>query len=132
MTATEPTAADLLRTLSPEVKEELLIGLLRELMQIQGAFGEIPLHTEAGEFIGCFMPPAAVHARNEQLLAQMPPNVREAMTRPLPPDFDPDDCLTDEEVDAITRGEYRAPAPQSSAAPLQTLAADDPRCGSER
>jgi hypothetical protein len=103
MTATVPTAADLLRTLSPEVKEELLSGLLRELMQMQGALGEIPLHTETGEFIGCFMPPAAVHARNEELLAQMPPKVREAMTRPLPPDFDPDDSYTAEELDDLSR-----------------------------
>ena len=101
MTATEPTAVELLRTLSPEAKEELLVGLLRELMQVQGAFGEIPLRTDTGEFLGCFMPAAAVEARNQEMLAQMPPSVREAMTRPLPPDFDPDDSYTAEELDAL-------------------------------
>jgi len=103
MTATEPSVPELLRTLSPEAKEELLIGLLRELMQIQGANGEIPLHTETGEFLGCFLPPAAVAARNEEFVAQMPPKVREAMTKPLPPDFDPDNSYTVEEADEIIR-----------------------------
>lgn len=103
MTATDPTAADLLRTLSPEAKEELLFGLLRELMQIQGANGEIPIHTEAGELLGCFLPPTAVEARNDEFLAQVPPKVREAMTRPLPPDFDPDNSYTVEEADEIIR-----------------------------
>ena len=109
MTATAPPVADLLRTLSPEAKGELLVGLLRELMQVQGANGQIPLHTEAGEFIGCFLPPAAVKSRAEEFRTQMPPKVREAMTRPLPPDFDPDASYTAEELDALTQ----SPSPRS-------------------
>jgi len=103
MTATEPSVPELLRTLSPEAKEELLIGLLRELMQIQGAFGPIPLTTDQGEFLGCFLPPAAVKAQADEQLAQMPPKVREVMTKPLPPDFDPDNSYTFEELEELIR-----------------------------
>lgn len=103
MTAAEPNVAGLLRTLSPEAKEELLVGLLRELMQIQSDQGQISIVTEQGEFIGTFLPPAVVKAQSDAALAEMPPKVREAMTRPLPPDFDPDNSYTPEEADEIIR-----------------------------
>ena len=103
MNATEPTAAELLSTLSPEAKEELLIGLLGELMQIQGDQGQISLTTERGEFIGTFLPPAVVKAQSDAALAEMPPTVQEAMTKPLPPDFDPENSYTVEEADEIIR-----------------------------
>ncbi len=103
MTATEPTTADLLSTLSPEAKDELLVALLRELMQIQGDQGQLSLVTEQGEFIGTFLPPAVVKAQSDAALTEMPPNVREAMTRPLPPDFDPDNSYTAEDLDELSR-----------------------------
>lgn len=103
MTATDPTAADLLRTLSPEAKEELLIGLLRELIELQGGHRQISFDLPGGEYLGYFVPPELARVQAEASLAEMPPKVREAMTRPLPPDFDPDDSYTAEELDELSR-----------------------------
>lgn len=103
MTATEPPAADLLRTLSPEAKDELLVALLRELIALRGEQGQISFDLPDGEYLGYFVPPAAAKARADDFLAQMSPKVREAMTRPLPPGFDPDDSYTAEEADEIIR-----------------------------
>lgn len=105
MNATELSADELLRTMPPETKTEVLTGLLRELIRIHGGHGLIPFTTDEGEFLGYYVPPEAAKAQTEAFLAEMPPAVREQMTKPLPPDFDPDDCLTDEELEAIRRGE---------------------------
>ena len=37
----------------------------------------------------------------KRFVETIPVGIREIMTRPLPADFDIDDCLTDEELDAI-------------------------------
>lgn len=105
MNTTELTADELLRTLPPETKTEVLTGLLRELIRIHGGRGLIPFNTDDGEFLGYYVPPEAAKAQTQAFLEEMPPAVREKLTKPLPPDFDPDDSLTLEELDAIRRGE---------------------------
>lgn len=103
MTATEPTVAALLHTLSPQAKDELLVALLRELVALRGEQGQISFDLPDGEYLGYFVPPAAAKERADEFLAQMPPKVREAMTRPLPPNFDPDNSYTAEELDELSR-----------------------------
>lgn len=103
MTAAEPNVADLLRTLSPEAKDELLIALLRELISIHGGHHQISFELPGGEYLGYYVPPEVSLAQTAASLADMPPKVREAMTRPLPPDFDPDNSYTVEEADEIIR-----------------------------
>lgn len=94
---------DYVGSLSPEVKQEVLIALLRELIEINGGNGLIPFNLPNGESLGHYVPPAAAMAQYEAMLNEMPPAIREAMTRPLPDDFDPDDCLTDEELEVLNR-----------------------------
>jgi hypothetical protein len=95
---------EFVRGLSPEDKEDVFLLLLRELIDLNGGKGLIPIQTPDGKALGYYVPPEAARARWERMLADMPPAVREAMTKPLG-DIDLDDCLTDEEVMAIMRRE---------------------------
>jgi len=105
MVATErqsPTTADeICATLSPELKGDVFVALVRELVRLNGNSGRIPVTTPAGEFLGSFVPAAAEKERYERFLTELSPAAREAMTRPLPDTFDPDDCLSDADLDAI-------------------------------
>jgi hypothetical protein len=94
---------EFVKSLPPEAKQAVFLALLREVLALSGGTGLIPVTDEDGRPLGYYVPPEAAKARAEALLAEMPPEVREAMTRPLPPDFDPDDCLSDEELEVIRR-----------------------------
>jgi hypothetical protein len=97
-----PTTADeICDVLSPELKGDVFVALLRELIRLNGNSGRIPVSTPEGEFLGSFVPAAAEKERYARFLADLSPAARDAMTRPLPDTFDPDDCLTDAELDAI-------------------------------
>lgn len=100
---------DYVRSLSPESKEEVLAALLLELIDLNnGGYGCIPFKFSHLGSMGYYVPPRAAEERRQKYLAELPPSVRAELGKPLPPDFDPDDCLTDEEVRAILRGEEMA------------------------
>ncbi len=97
-----PTTADgMVAGLSPELKGDVFVTLLRELLRLNGNSGRIPVTTPEGEFLGSFVPAAAEKERYERFVAELSPASRDAMTRPLPDSFDPDDCLSDADLDAI-------------------------------
>jgi hypothetical protein len=92
---------EVVRSLSPEEKSRVFFVLLRQVLELHNPCGPIPLFTDAGESLGTFYPAALEQQRYNQLLQDMPPEVRDDMTRPFPVDFDPDDCLTHDEVKQI-------------------------------
>ncbi len=91
------SAVAYVRSLSPEDKEEVFISLLKELIEINGGEGLIPLD-RPGEPLGYYVPPKAAQERFEKMMAELPPEVREALEKPLPPDFDPEDSLPADEA----------------------------------
>ena len=95
---------EFVRTMSPEDKEDVFVALLRELIVMNGGKGLIPVQASDGKSLGYYVPPEAARVRWEHFLAEMPPNVRETMTKPLH-DLDLDDCLTDVELAALNPGE---------------------------
>ena len=95
---------EFVRTMSPEDKEDVLVILVRELIDMSGGKGLIPVRSSEGKSLGYFVPPEAARVRWESFLAAMPESVREPMTKPIG-DLDFDDCLSDEELAAITQGE---------------------------
>lgn len=101
-----PSPAEFVKGLPLEAKSEILFALLRELIHEYGGKGLIPFQTADGESLGHYVPPAAEKARFEAVVNEWPAAVREKALRPLPADFDIDDCLTDEELEQIKQGEY--------------------------
>lgn len=91
------------KALSPEAKEEVLLALLQELMTIRGDQGLISFTTPDGKPFGHYVSPAIERARSAAAFAEMPDDVRAKMMAPLPEDFDPDDVLTDDDLEAIRR-----------------------------
>src|SRR4051794_10802547 len=82
------SAVDYVRALAPEAKEAVLVALLQELIEINGGgHGLIPIDTPDGKSLGYYVPPRAAKERYERLIAELPPDVRAEITKPLPPDF---------------------------------------------
>jgi hypothetical protein len=101
---------EFVKSLPPEAKHDVFLALLKEVLALTGGKGLIPVTDEDGKSLGYYVPPEAAKARAEALIAEMPTEVREAMTRPLPPDFDADDCLSDEEFKALFARDGDEPA----------------------
>jgi hypothetical protein len=99
--APQTSPVEFVKSLPPEAKYDVFLALLKEVLAASEGKGLIPVTDENGKSLGYYVPPEAAKARAEALFAEMPPDVREAMTRSLPPDFDPDDCLSDEELKAL-------------------------------
>jgi hypothetical protein len=99
------------RRLPPQEKQAVFLALLREALAINGDRGLMPIDDEDGNPFGYYVPPKAARAEYERFLAQMPPNVREAMTRPLP-DLDRSQLLTPDELLAQLRSEEPRQSPQ--------------------
>ena len=118
--AAAPLAAHEKKLLSPvehvkglpaEDKEDILIALVREMIEINGGDGLIPIETLDGESLGYYVPPAAAKARYERLIADIPAIVREQLIKPLPLNFDPDDVLSDKELLELRRQGDRSARP---------------------
>lgn len=106
--ATVPPA-EYVRALPPEAKHAVFLALLREALQFNGESGLLPIDDEDGRPFGYYVPPPAAAARADAFAAQMPPEVRDCLLRPMP-DLNLDDTLSDEEVGAIiTRAADSAP-----------------------
>ncbi len=97
----------LVAKLSREAKGTVLALLLKELTDLHGGRSLIPIVDGDGEPLGHYVPPDAEKLLLEAALSEMPESVREKMSRPLPDDFDADDCLSQEELASIRKGEFR-------------------------
>ncbi len=89
------------RRLPGEDKQAVFLALLREAVSWNGDAGLLPIDDEDGRPFGYYVTQKVAQERWDRLVADMPPEVREHMLKPLPADFDPDDCLTEEEMEAI-------------------------------
>ncbi len=106
-TTTKPTAANgitsceprdnTLAALSPDDQEQMFFDLLREIYRRNPGDAVIPLVSRNGEWLGNLVSPNQPAAAADKLFAQMPPQTREAIMKPLL-DFDFDDTLSDDEV----------------------------------
>lgn len=90
------SASGLVQSLSPEMREDVFILLLRELIGMQERAAQIPVIDSDGELVGVVIPPAAEAARAAKIRAEMPPEVRAAFNRSLE-DLDLDDSIPAEE-----------------------------------
>jgi hypothetical protein len=99
MTATDVNnPVEYVRNLSPEDQDQVLLTLLREAVRIYGNMGQIPIKDEEGKPFGYYIPQGASEYRTARFIAEMPPEVREQMLKPLPPDFDPNNTFEFEEL----------------------------------
>lgn len=96
---------EVLRSLSRESKGKVLFALLRELIALHGATGLIPLVTPEGESLGYYAPPEVQKSLYEKLVSEMPESVLAKMTQPFPDDFDADDCLSEQELEALKQSQ---------------------------
>jgi len=101
MNGTPRSVAEQASSWSPEDKEEALILLLKELIEINGGEGLIPFRN-----LGYYVPPKAADELHREFRATLPPEVCADLDKLLPVDFNSSDVLSDEEVQAILRGEY--------------------------
>ena len=106
-TAEPPVAAKPLspvehvRRLPGEDKQAIFLALLREAVSWNGDAGLMMIEDEDGKPFGYYTPQRVAEEQWDKLVAEMPPGVREAMLTPINPDSDPDDCLTDAELEAL-------------------------------
>jgi len=105
-TAAVLSPVEYVRRLAVEDREAVFRSLIEDVYDVNGRVRAIPLHDAAGRPLGMLLPPNAEEARWQAMLAEMPPNVREVMTRPSPPDFDPSQCLTDDQMEQLRREVY--------------------------
>jgi hypothetical protein len=93
--------------LSPEMREKILCDLLREVFRSHPGETIIRLLDGNGEWLGNLVAPGAPAADADRLYAELPPQTRQEIMRPLL-EVDLDDTLTDEEVKELLKPESRA------------------------
>jgi hypothetical protein len=106
-TLTPEKAIDFVKSLPAETKGDVVIALLSEFVK-PGSGQPARVTTSAGETYTIQLDEEKLtdaQKETRRLFALLPPEIQERLTAPLPDDFDEDDCLTDEEVRAIMRGE---------------------------
>lgn len=86
-TVPQATAADspveYVRSLSPEGKQAVLLELVREMIQMNGSRGLIPVEDEAGASLGYFVPPEAADEIAAKRLPTISDEQREITRRAL-------------------------------------------------
>ena len=86
-----------------EDQDQLLFDLVSEVYRRNPGEAVIPLVNRKGEWLGNLVSPDQPAAAADRLFAEMPPQTRQAIMKPLL-DVDFDDTLTDDEVnDPIDR-----------------------------
>ena len=97
-----PVADDIafVRSLPADRQSAVLSALLVEFAARQPKPAPIPVETVDGQLLGKFHPEKRRMAF-EVALRGLTPDARKHFLRPLPPDFDPDDSLTIEELAAL-------------------------------
>jgi hypothetical protein len=93
--------------LSIEEQENLFFDLVREIYRRNAGEGIIPLVNRKGEWLGNLVSPEQPAAAADRVFAEMPPQTRRAIMKPLL-DFDFDDTLTDEEVTNLLKPDGRS------------------------
>ena len=97
---------EFVESLSADDKQAVLDALLREVIARHAGAGVVSMNTLQGEWIGTLMVADHRAAAADQIYARLIPETRESLMKPFL-DFDWDNTLSDEEVDAILRGEGR-------------------------
>jgi hypothetical protein len=129
-TATAPAASpvEYVLGLPVEAQEDVFLALVEKVLKVCEGEGKIPLRTSDGRSLGYLTPPQIEAEQTRAFFAGMTPELRQRMTEPVGP-IDWDDCLTDEELAAITRGEYQSRPPRSPAPLRETPPVVDPGRG---
>ena len=86
---------EFVRTMSPEDKEDVFVALLEELLARSSKTGLIKFESVRGQFLGYFVPPAAAKELADKEWGEMPPMIREQLSRPIE---DLDDCISSDEM----------------------------------
>jgi hypothetical protein len=87
-----------------EDQEAVFLALVEKLLKVCEGEGKILLRTPDGRSLGYLTPPWVEKEQREAFFANMTPTEREWVADPIGP-VDWDDCLSEEELAAITRGE---------------------------
>ena len=117
-TLTEPkvaTPAEFVLSLPADQKRAVLAALLREVYATQGDFAAIPLRDGDAE-LGYLARTAAMLDGFQKILVTLSREDAAHMCEPIPDDLDLDDCLSEEEVEAIHRRVEARHAQESPAA----------------
>jgi hypothetical protein len=115
-TAPATSPAEYVLALSVEEQEAVFLALLEKVLEVNKGDGKILLRTPDGRSLGYLTPPEVEKEQTEVFFASMTPMERGWLANPIGP-VDWNDRLTQEELDAITRGGYR---PEGSA-PLEPI-----------
>jgi hypothetical protein len=94
-------------TISAEEREKLLCDLLREVFRNNPGETVIPLVDGNGEWLGNLVAPGTPAAEADRLYAELPPQTRQEIMRPLL-EVDLGDTLTEEEVKELLKPGLRA------------------------
>lgn len=100
-TPAPPVADDVAFVLGlPADRQSVVFAALVRQLSGDKPGAAIPVTGPNGNWAGTYLPNEEV-AGLEALLRGLSPEARARFLRPLPPDFDPDDYLSDEEMEAI-------------------------------
>ncbi len=95
---------EFVKLLAPATKREVLCQLLRELKAEEPESELYPIEAAGGERLGLFLPADTAAAEADAMYAQLVPETRIAAMEPYT-SFDWDNVLTDEQLDALLKGE---------------------------
>jgi hypothetical protein len=118
MTATETPAerpVEFVQSLPEEQKRSVLFALLREVYAVHGDFAAIPLR-DGDTDLGYLARSEDMLTGGQKILLTLPREAAARMCEPIPDDLDLDDCLSEEEVEAIHRRVEARHAQESRAA----------------
>ena len=108
-TATEPKVATpaeqpvaFVRSLPEGQKRAVLFALLAEVYAVKGSLTAIPL-SEGSVDMGYLVRSQEMLTGYQKLMLKLPHEVVEDLDVPIPDDLDLDDCLSEQEVEAIHR-----------------------------
>jgi hypothetical protein len=100
------TAAEFIRSLPEAFKASLLSELIREIAQQNRNSGVIPLRSPAEEWLGNLVLPGEPAAKADRDYFEFDAETRQMIMKAYL-DLDLDDILSDEEMEAIAKGDWR-------------------------
>lgn len=89
-------------SLPHEQKRAVLFALLQEVYAVNGGLTAIPL-TQEGVDLGYLVSSREMLTGYQKLMLMLPHEVAEHLDLAIPDDLDLDDCLSEQEVEAINR-----------------------------
>jgi hypothetical protein len=99
-----------LNALPDGFKAAVFDELVRRLVAAHRDGESVPLRLSTGEVVGTLLFHRPEAAAADEYYTQLPAPARAEMMRPLV-EFDWDNCLTDEQVNALVSGAGRSPTP---------------------